>query len=70
VVNRIKVIWGKRALKDLSDIRSFYVKKSESSAKAVISKIVDTIEKIGFADQYQIDEILGDPYRRMIVGQL
>lgn len=41
--------------------------KSIQGAKNVIRDIVSQSKNIYFVEQYQVDEILGEPYRRMIV---
>lgn len=41
--------------------------KSPQGAKNVIRDIVTQSKNIHFVEQYQVDEFLGEPYRRMIV---
>lgn len=68
MVNRIKIIWGKKALKDLEAVHSFYEPKSKKAAENVVADILHTIENIVYEEQYQVDEMLGKPYRRMVAG--
>ena len=68
MVNRVKIIWSKRAQKDLKDVYDFYESKSEKAAENVVNDILHTIENIVFEEQYQVDEILGKPYRRMVAS--
>jgi len=41
--------------------------KSVRSAQNVIREIITTVKEIKYINQYQIDEFLGEPYRRIIV---
>jgi len=67
MVSKIQIIWGHRAKNDLKDIHLFYAAKSKKAAGKVIDSIIKAAESIMFAEQYQVDEFLGNPYRRLIV---
>ncbi|MCT4665729.1 MAG: type II toxin-antitoxin system RelE/ParE family toxin [Flavobacteriales bacterium] len=41
--------------------------KSERSAQNVVRDIITTVKEIKYINQYQVDEFLGEPYRRIIV---
>lgn len=63
----IRVLWDNEAKSDLKSIFDFVKEKSVQSAKITINKIVSDIKKIRFVTQYPIDEILGEPYRKIII---
>jgi len=63
----IRVLWDNQAKADLKLIFEFLRLKSPQAAKNVINDIVIQSKSIHFATQYQVDEFLGEPYRRMIV---
>lgn len=65
----IRVDWSEDSVEDLNFIFERVKKKtvSEELAKNVVDDIYDTGVSISFVEQYQIDEILGKPYRRMVV---
>jgi addiction module RelE/StbE family toxin len=63
----IAIIWDNQAKADLKLIFEFIKLKSPQGAKNVISDIVSQSKNIHFVEQYQVDEFLGEPYRRMIV---
>ncbi|PQJ76905.1 type II toxin-antitoxin system RelE/ParE family toxin [Polaribacter glomeratus] len=66
---RIKVEWSEKATSDLQVIFE-NVKEltfSEKTAFNVVNDIYEAGFNINFVNQYQIDEFLGDPYRRMII---
>lgn len=67
MVSKIQIIWGERVKNDLKDIHLFYAAKSKKAAIKVIDSIIKAAESIVFAEQYQVDEFLGEPYRRLIV---
>lgn len=64
---KIKILWDDNAKSDLKIIYDFLKIKSVHSAKKVIADILHQAKSIHFSEQYQVDEILGEPYRRMIV---
>ena len=63
----IRVLWDNQAKADLKLIFEFLQIKSPQGAKNVISDIVAQSKNIRFVEQYQVDEFVGEPYRRMIV---
>lgn len=64
---KIRILWDNNAKSDLKLIFEFLKIKSLQGAKNVIADILLQSKSIQFAQQYQADEILGEPYRRMIV---
>jgi addiction module RelE/StbE family toxin len=63
----IKILWDNQAKADLKLIFEFIKLKSFQGAKNVIRDIVAQSKNVHFVEQYQVDEFLGEPYRRMIV---
>jgi addiction module RelE/StbE family toxin len=63
----IAIKWDNQAKADLKLIFEFIKLKSLQGAKNVVSDIVAQSKNIHFVEQYQVDEFLGEPYRRMIV---
>ena len=63
----IWILWDNQAKSDLKIIHDFIALKSKQGAKNVIRDIVIQSKQIYFVDQYQVDEIIGEPFRRMIV---
>ncbi len=65
----IRVDWSEDSVEDLNFIFERIKKKtvSEELAKNVVNDIYETGVSISFVEQYQIDEVLGKPYRRMVV---
>lgn len=63
----IRILWDNQAKADLKLIFDFLRLKSPQGAKNVITDIVTQSKNIHFTEQYQVDEFLGEPYRRMIV---
>lgn len=63
----IKILWDNQAKSDLKLIFEFNKLKSIQGAKNVVRDIVAQSKNIYFVEQYQADEFLGEPYRRMIV---
>jgi addiction module RelE/StbE family toxin len=63
----IKILWDNKAKSDLKLIFEFIKLKSLQGAKNVVMDIVTQSKNIYFVEQYQADEFLGEPYRRMIV---
>jgi len=63
----IRIIWDNQAKADLKLIFDFLQLKSPQGAKNVIRDIVTQSKNIHFTEQYQVDEFLGEPYRRIIV---
>ena len=63
----ITILWDNQAKANLKLIFEFIKLKSPLGAKNVIRDIVVQSKNIHFAKQYQEDEFLGEPYRRIIV---
>ena len=63
----IIILWDNQAKADLKILFEFIRLKSPQGARSVISDIVFQSKNIHFVEQYQVDEFLGEPYRRMIV---
>jgi plasmid stabilization system protein ParE len=66
---RLKVDWSLKAEKDLETIFEYVKEKtsSENIALNVVNDIFETAIDIHFIDQFQVDEFLGKPFRRIIV---
>jgi plasmid stabilization system protein ParE len=62
----ITVIWSDAAKEALKAVFNYHVDYGESSAKKLITEIIDTADEIVFSQQYQVDEI-NPTYRRIIV---
>jgi plasmid stabilization system protein ParE len=65
--HQIRIIWDNNAKADLKLIYDFIKLKSPQGAKNVINDIVVASKGIKFTNQYQVDEILGEPFRRIVV---
>ena len=63
----IQILWDNQAKADLKLIFEYIKLKSPQGAKNVIRDIVIQSKSIHFTEQYQVDEFLGEPYRRMVV---
>ena len=63
----ITIDWDNQAKADLKLIFEFIKLKSIRGARTVIRDIVIQSKSLHFIEQYQVDEILGEPYRRMFV---
>lgn len=70
MVKKIDVYWTAQAKSDLKYIFDWIKETSKSveAATKVRDSIVEKSLNIHFTEQYQIDEFLGEPYRRMIEG--
>jgi len=66
----IKIDWSENAESDLQFIFDRVKRKtcSDNLARNVINDIYSASVNIQFTEQYQVDETLGKPYRRMIVS--
>ncbi len=62
----IKILWDNEAKSDLKLIFEFIKLKSLQGAKNVVRDIVAQSKNIYFAEQYQVDEFLGEPYHKII----
>ena len=69
MAENIEVRWSNEAKADLKRIFEIILDhtSSELSARNVIKDILQKTKNLAFTEQYQIDEYLGMPYRRMIV---
>ena len=63
-----KIKWDIEAKADLKLIFEYIKLDSLQSAKKVIQEIVLHSKSIKFVEQYQVDEFLGEPFRRMIIS--
>ena len=63
----IKILWDNQAKADLKLIFEYIKLKSPQGAKNVVRDIIKQSKSIHFTEQYQVDEFLGEPYRRMVV---
>jgi len=63
----IQILWDNQAKADLKLIFEFIKLKSPQGAKNVIHDIIFQSKRIHFTEQYQVDEFLGEPIRRMVV---
>lgn len=63
-----KVIWASGAKKSLQDIYDFVAKKDITTANKISTQIVQASLSLIFNEQFQIEERLGHPYRRIISG--
>lgn len=62
----VKKRWTQNAFNSLRDVKNFY-NQNPSYGKKVVLEIIKEIDNLYFVKQYQIDEILGPPYRRIIL---
>lgn len=63
----IRILWDNKAKSDLKLLFDFIKIKSLRGANKVVQDIVNQTKGIHFAEQYQVDELLGEPFRRIIV---
>jgi Txe/YoeB family toxin of Txe-Axe toxin-antitoxin module len=59
----IKIVWDNQAKADLE-----FIFKTLKNGKNIVFKIIKHTKEIRFTRQYQVDELLGEPFRRVIVG--
>jgi addiction module RelE/StbE family toxin len=64
----IKIVWDLEAKDDLKNIFNYYKLVSIKVAKKLVNDIVTHTKEICFVEQYQTDEYLGEPFRRMIIS--
>jgi len=66
---KVVVIWSDNAKADLKSIYEFIklTSRSVQAAKNIRNDILVGSRNISFTEQYQVDEILGLSFRRMIV---
>ena len=62
----LNIVWTKEAESDLDIIYDFYCRVSVETATKIISELVLAVEKIVFAETFQVDNI-NPNYRRVIV---
>ena len=65
----VSVVWSPQAKNDLKNIFE-WIKKTTQSLQDAVSTRTDIINKskqIVFVGQYQVEELLGEPFRRIIV---
>lgn len=69
-LNPLNIIWSDKAIMDLKIIYDWVLEKSKSkeTATKIRTKIIERSKQITFPEQYQIDEVLGIPYRRMFIS--
>lgn len=70
MVNKPTIIWSIQARKDLKKLHSFYTNQSKEYAEKTINEIFSSLDKIVFVGQYQKDEVLGLPFRRLFVNNV
>lgn len=64
----IKKIWGLSAKADLKRIYKFNKEiVSKDFAIKVQNEILEIVNSITFSEQYQVDDILKAPYRRIVI---
>jgi plasmid stabilization system protein ParE len=65
----IKIIWSDEAKADLKYIHDRILEKTKSTTnvKNIKVDIINASKNIDFIEQYQVDEFLGKPFRRIIV---
>lgn len=63
----IQILWDNQAKADLKLIFEYIKLKSPQGAKNVVRDIIKQSKSIHFTEQYQVDEFLDEPYRRMVV---
>ena len=62
-----KIVWTEAARRSLKEIWQFYEEKDSGAADRIIDENISTAEKIRFDEQYQVVEILGQGFRRVVV---
>lgn len=67
--HQIQVVWSRNAMAELKHIFKRIKEKTKSVQLANNTKtdIINASKEIVFTDQYQVEEILGESYRRIIV---
>jgi len=67
VKKKFIINWSKKSKASVKEIFDFYKFKSLQGAKNVKKDIMNSPKSILYAEQYQVDEFLGEPFRRMVV---
>lgn len=66
--NAKEILWDDYAIEDLKDVYDFNLEKfSIDFAVKIRTEILDTVSDIVFTKQWQYDDVLEKPYRRMVV---
>lgn len=63
----MQIIWSAQAQEDLKTIYQFCKKQDQLYADRIIEQIIKSPENIIYQKQYQTDEFLGLPYRRLFI---
>lgn len=63
----IRIYWDNLAKNDLKIIHNFMAIKSLQAAKKLVQDIINHTKSIHFSEQNPVDEILGEPYRKITV---
>ncbi len=64
----IRILWDNKAKSDLKLLSDFIKIKSLHGANNLVQDIVNQTKGIHFAEQIQVDELLGEPFIRNITG--
>lgn len=67
MVNSVQIIWSLDAEKDLKKVYQFCAKQDIEYANKIIVEIIESPKNVIFDNQYQEDEFLGLPYRRLFI---
>lgn len=69
VKGKVQVLWSNPAKADLKDIFDWVLSKTKSLQDATTTRtdIINKSKEIVFVEQYQVEELLGEPFRRMVV---
>ena len=62
-----QIVWSNIARLSLKDIWDFYAEKSTPAADKIIEEIISAAESLSYKDQYQVEELLGEEFRRAVV---
>jgi plasmid stabilization system protein ParE len=65
----VRIVIANEAKADLKNIYYWIIEKTKSvqKAKNIRADIIQASKDIHFVEQYQVDEFLGEPFRRMVV---
>jgi plasmid stabilization system protein ParE len=64
----VKKRWSRRGFDSLRSIFEYYGSDS-NYGKRIVEEVIEKIDQLKYVEQYQVDEIVGAPYRRIIVGR-
>ena len=61
----------RQSKKGFDSLRSIFESYGVDSdyGKRVVVEVIKKIDQLNYVEQYQVDEIVGAPYRRIIVGR-